>query len=549
MNSIYNDYISSIEDNQAIAIVPVKKFNLSEIYKINNVTIYPENSVNQAELNKNKYDEVFAQYETTFFNSALVVFPLNYKRKNMLGTMMPIEKNDLLNQIIGKAGDILNIFKYIYNNFDKTSKLPAPPGYLTDIFSGILLYNIKESNSDFLIDKYRATNIPLGNVLHVDIQFDKTLINKYMSIFNYNTGEIGHILKNAFRLFSNIVENNSKTNKFLLSMSLIEYLANPFEYEQMKKAKTFITSFNVKDKRAYHKMAERFKELTGLKVDGIEKGLRTNVVHIGKSLEELIDEDYKVDFLLREVQEYICNVINRLIIYYAEDWEEAIKLSEILMQKINENEDFEPDVLPTVDTLFIIDFDFLNKSLKELYQLYPQYRDRKLSVSSLFIKLSEQVDISREGYTIPLQIVYKEDEPFYNSDITQKISQLEKRGFNSHRGQFDIHATKPNIQYDEFLENILQNYLYEMNYSLNSASKFTQIILISDRNNIDQKIIEQAEASSKKIYLGRLDNYRTTSYGQSTWFDIQLLLMTLLDIQPWEEVKSNYIYHIVKDNK
>jgi len=548
MNSIYNDYKAIIKENESVAIVPVREFDLTEVYRVNDITIYPANSVNRSELNENKYDERFMPYQETFFNSALIVFPLGYRRKNIMGSLMPNEKNELLSQIIDKADDVLNAFKYIYSNFDKTSKLPAPSGYLDDIFSGVLLYHPDDKNSDFLIDKYRANSIPIGNTLHVDVQFDKALIDRYMSIFKADAGEIGNVLKNALRLYSNIVVNNNKTNRFLLSMSLIEYLANPYEFEQMKKTKTFIMPFNVKDKKSYHKMSERFKELSGLKVDGVEKGLRTNVVHMGKSLEELIDEDYKVDFLLREVQEYICNVINKLIDHYVDDWQTAINLAEELTTSINKNKNPEPDFMPTMDVLFIIDFDFFNKSIKELYQLYPQYKNRGLQIKPLFTRLSEQVDISRKGYTIPLQIIYKNDEPFCNCDVIQKISELENRGFDSDRGQFDIYATKPNIQYDKFIENLLQQYLYEMNYTLNVHSKFTQIVLISDRNDINQQILVQAERSAKKVYLGRLDNHRTTSCRLNMWFDIQLLFMGLLDIQPWEEVQDNFIYDVIENS-
>lgn len=112
------------------------------------------------------------------------------------------------------------------------------------------------------------------------------------------------------------------TNKFMQAMSLIEYLANPFEYEQMKKAKAKIVPFSSECKKSYFDICERFKYLTSLEDEtGKQIGLRTSIIHNGRSLDELLDRGYKIDLLLRELQMYICNFIKNNVLFSDKNWD------------------------------------------------------------------------------------------------------------------------------------------------------------------------------------------------------------------------------------
>lgn len=543
--SINDDY-KNIKMPYAVAIVPIKDLVITEKYSISNINLYPPNSINRRELNNNKVDFTFNDFEESFFNCTLLTFPIEHKRDNIIGTLMPNKKNSVMSEVLGKSDEIMSIFIYIYCNFDMVSNLPQHSGYIKDIYTGILIFYPELGNSDFIFEKLKTTSTLIGNGMNIDISYDKEIIDKYMSIFNDDCKEVGNIIKHSLRLFSNIIYNNNKTNKFILAMSLIEYLANPYEYTKMQKAKSFILPFSTDSKKEYHRMCERFLDLTGKKVDGVEVGLRTCIVHNGKTIEELIDSDYKVNFILREVQDYICNAINSMVLLYREEWEEVEKEVNRRYSIIENNRKETEDVKKTMDVLFFIDYRFLNNSIKEVYQLYPNHKNKKINISGLLYLIAKQVDIDRKGYTIPVQVAYDKDESIYNCLDERRISELENLGFDSDIGQFDIYAAKANITYDSYMENLLTHYLYEMNYDINETSKFAKIVLISDRNSISKSLYEFAEKSCKKIIVGRLDNKRTTTYPQCTWFDIQILLMTLLNIQPWEECNDNFIYDITQ---
>ena len=82
--SIYEDY-KNIEIERAIAIVPIKGFNISEKYTISNINIYPKGTVNREELKEGQYNFEFEKISDDFYESTLITFPITYIRKNMMG--------------------------------------------------------------------------------------------------------------------------------------------------------------------------------------------------------------------------------------------------------------------------------------------------------------------------------------------------------------------------------------------------------------------------------------------------------------------------------
>lgn len=545
INSIYDDY-KNLELGDAVAIVPVKGFNISKKYTIGEINIYPINTVNTNELRGVHINFEFENISDDFFSSVLIAFPIKHTPQNMLGTLMPSEKDRLVKSVLSKAEDVMNIFRYMYSNFDKTSNLPQRAGYINGVLSGFLICYPQCKMYTYIEEKYHISNFSLGKGLNINTTQD---FDKYSCVLKSECGEVGNILRHAFRIYSDILYMPSVTNKFMQAMSLIEYLANPFEYEKMQKVKTKIIPYSVDSKPKYHEICERFKVLTSFKnEEGKEIGLRTSIIHNGKDLNDLVKEGYKVDLLLRELQSYICNFINNIIIYYKEDWSLVQtkiddKFKEI--QNINSGYDgrFEADIA------ILIDFEFMNNAIKEVYQLYPNNRNKKFDLAKFLSLLLVQTDINREGYQIPIQFIYENDVEIYNSLENKKVSELEGLGFNSKLGEITIYTLQEQEHYQKLLENIFELYLIEQNYNINNTAKFTNLLLISDRNKIDDSIFIDLKKSCKKVILGRLDNKRTTCYDDCKWFDIQYLIMTSLEIDICEECTDDKFIFKVEDGR
>jgi hypothetical protein len=198
-------FVDDYEQEKNIVIIPVRNFDISEKYRINDITIYPSNSINRKELSEAKLDFHFSELANEFFDSALVVFPIGIHKGNPFRNFTPEEKENILNSNFSKADDILNIFKYIFCNLDKTSLLMQRSGYINNTYSGMLIYYPNLKMCDFLKDKYRVNNEFIGRGLVVNISETRELLNRYMCILKEDCNEIGNIVKQALRLYSLII--------------------------------------------------------------------------------------------------------------------------------------------------------------------------------------------------------------------------------------------------------------------------------------------------------------------------------------------------------
>lgn len=532
--------------NKLVAIVPVKSFHVEKKLIFGNTIIFPEKSLDEDEIRGWHFNLDFEEIKSDFYNSSLLTFTVEDVALNYFGVFTPSQKHDIIKKVLGSAEDIMNIFRYMNSNFDKSSNLPQRAGYIKDILCGFLLYSTEQKKSDYISGKYYSTSyiVTQGLTIYEDIHE----IDNFFKPFYSKSHEVGSIIMHALRMYSDILYMQSPTNKFMQAMSLIEYLANPFEYEQMKKAKTKIIPFSADSKSSYLKLCDRFKELTSaVDENGQQVGLRTCIVHNGKTLEDLIDKSYKIDLLLRELQSYICNFINFAINYSDQEWTVVVEKTK---EKYNEIQGINQGYTGKYesDTAIIIDADFLNLAIQEVYNLYPQYSDREIDIAKFLLLLLKQSDIERPNYQIPVQLIYSYDKKLYKCSPCLKISELEGKGFDSPLGETSIYTFATGNNHSYFLQQLLIGYLSSKNCFIDIGSKFNNIIFISDRNNIPDEIFKTAEASCKKMILGRLDNKRTTCYDACTWFDIELLIMSCIGIELYEECEDNFIFN-VEDGK
>lgn len=538
--SLYNDYKN---ESNAVAVVPVKGFKISRKYIVNKINVYPSNTINEEEIKGWHFDFTFEEIKSEFYDATLITFPMTYQKRNMIGVLKPSEKEKLITEALGIAEDVMNTFRYISSNFDKVSNLPQRAGYINDITSGFLMYYPDLGMADYIYDKYYVFNKALGEGLHIEVSQLESELNEHFMPLKLEQGEVGNILKHAFRLYSDVLYMPTATNKFMQAMSLIEYLSNPFEYENMQKVKSKIAPYSADSKKKYHEICDRFKYLTSLTENGVNIGLRTSIIHTGRTLEQMITNRYEIDLLLRELQTYICNFISGNIKYCDKEWNYVeLKIQEKYdeIQKIKSGYEGKLEA----DTAIIIDFEFLNLAIREVYQLYPDYKEVKFNIAHFILLLLQQVDIGRENYQIPVQLIYKKDVGLYNDSDERKVSQLEGLGFNSPLGEISIYTFDASGNYNTILEKFLKNYFNEFNYNVSPHGKFTRIVFISDRNNIDDEIFTKAERSCKKIVLGRLDNKVTTCYDKCAWFDVQLLIMKCLGIEDHQECTDDFIFKL-----
>jgi hypothetical protein len=127
-------------------------------------------------------------------------------------------------------------------------------------------------------------------------------------------GEVGSVVRHALFLYSQLLHTESATARFIQALSLLEYLAFPYEYRPMKKVKTVISRYVSKNEKDRHNVLRRFEELTSKINDAGEQiGFRTRIVHIGARLEDLVSHERDRIELFLELDNYIRSVVNHMI--------------------------------------------------------------------------------------------------------------------------------------------------------------------------------------------------------------------------------------------
>lgn len=540
--SLIDEY-SFLDDHMSIAVVPVKDLSITEKYVINNIHIYPKHSLDTEIIQGCIYNFDFLEIKELFYDSTIITFPIASPQTLILSSLMPSVKDKLMKSVINQTEDIINVFRYIFCNIDKSSNLPQRAGYIKENTSGFLLFSFAMKGATYISGKNYITSQTIGNGLFVDLKYMRPSIDHLFYALYQNDTLVSNIIKHAIRLYSDILYMPTSTNKFMQSMTLIDYLGNPFEFQKMQINKSKIAPFSADSHAQYNLICERFKYLTSQKDSNDNQiGLRTNIIHNGKSIDELIFDGYEIDLILKEIQLYICNFINGILDYSDQnDWtyiETKIeeKRNSILAIPTGYTGRFE------CDSVVIIDFDFFNKALQEVYQLYPQYKQEKFDIEKFLYLVLKQSDIHRPNYQIPVNFVYSENSTIYNSTKDLTLDQYEGLGFESPDGEVSIYTMHVKEKYQEFLSQTFENVISEKNYFFNDGTKYTNIVLISDYNEIPDKYFVKANNSCKTIILGRLDNKRTRCYDSCLYFDITYLIMTTLNIPLHEDCEGTFIF-------
>ena len=110
-------------------------------------------------------------------------------------------------------------------------------------------------------------------------------------------------------------------------MNLIEYIASPFAYIKMTDVKKQIARHVAKDLTEYNSILEDFKFLTSEPGSAIgpNNGLRHNIIHMGRNIEDLIGIEERAEVFSRLIS-YTAIPIHDMIRLSAEEWEAIEKL-------------------------------------------------------------------------------------------------------------------------------------------------------------------------------------------------------------------------------
>lgn len=298
-----------------IAVLPISRLATDKTLLLPyGVTIYPEGRLNLSDLQL-KNEELEELEELTgvtleVLNShPLVVLPIKLIWSSICDCGHD-EGLELIRSISERLDRVcFDLLRYIHCRlrYMADMKLPSSSGQISSnlMMSTALLINGNNNEAHFIAGAAFTHRITKGLGLF--------LTQPEWEVFPKNS-EVGMLVMRAFSLYTQMLQTQSPTSKFIQGLSLLEFLAFPHEYKPFKKVKTVISEYATKSTEERKGILDFFEKLTGKKdlKTGEEIGLRTRIIHIGGCLEDLVESVAERETLFNDLDYYIRCMINHM---------------------------------------------------------------------------------------------------------------------------------------------------------------------------------------------------------------------------------------------
>jgi hypothetical protein len=256
---------------------------------------------------------------------SLVVFPCQFDWEGFRQSSHEAHLNFIrwLSEAIEQA--CLNFVRYQSCCLEEIDDIPAHPGQVASnhMMAGALLYNggLRESRiiggAAFTHYLTRGLGLPLNQLEWDSFPQD---------------GETGQIVQHALSLYASLLESDNPTTRFMQTLSLLEFLAYPDEYQKFEKVSKVIARYVAREPIEYEQLKDRFYELTAKRDDNTNRiiGYRTRVVHMGERIETIVPTHAARTQLFMELDKYVRAVIDHMIVHSEMSFENYLKVRDTL---------------------------------------------------------------------------------------------------------------------------------------------------------------------------------------------------------------------------
>lgn len=497
-----------------IIVTPVLRLEVDEKISLGKFKIFPSGSLNFDDLTSANLCERIEKNRLLFNTSTLLI---HQQKIDISKPHSQIHDRRFISEAFQESEKVLNFIKFFYCKYFDSSTLIGSSGQREDGKNVIFVFNEKGSPFTGIKENSFLTHkITKG----VGLKIQDSSLLKSSTFFDLEFNEVGNILLHALELNSMILNANTNTQKFILIMNLIEYLGYPNSYEQFKKVKSKIICHNTDNISDYHKLAKRFQELTG----GIENqngekiiGLRTNILHIGKKIEQIIPSEKDVTKLLRELQGYVYNTIVDMFQFSDKTWEDLEQFRLNKWDSIQRNKQSKRQKDNHSDKLIVIDLNFLDTEARkwlEFYKkLHPSKNITQVFIEDLIIQICVHSRIEKSDDILTVILVSNENSDYVFAEKVVKL-QLQERDFFSFDVndifKFDIQVKKVATDQDKY--NYITKLLDEVSKEGNTfadkiSGKINGYYICADNKKLFDFLDEFKER--KHLQLIRLNKWDT----------------------------------------
>ncbi|MQP30196.1 hypothetical protein GEO21_22180 [Sphingobacterium faecium] len=490
MHNILTD-LPGVEDRAFYYILPIERLSIEEKISIGDVVIYPRGTVNIDQLlasnlslddRKSQIDKLKENTIICFRSKSPVEFSAD-----------PGNNFNLLTFAINYATPILDYIIFTFCDITDSKYLPGRAGQISSGETLLLIFDDLGSPFTRIIsEKVHTNTITYGKGLTIkkELQLDPYPLS------TSDINEAGNIAKHCLRKYTQILESNSDTEKFIQIMMLFEFIASPNEYEKFQNVKSKIISHIAQNIQQIHEISNEFKYYSS---GDSTNGLRTQIFHTGKRIEELLTKDELKNIFIK-LHKYIALCIKDLIINYNKNWAE---IENIRTEKREKAEKNKIKIIEDnySETLVVIDADFLGLCIQNDQEFYKKiYPDRKL----------DNIQLGKLCYEILLNTrLIETDKIFtfviFHSQIYNSFPFVKETFKEMNEKKLEVE----NLTFEFYTINTetTENLFHSINYLLESLNQNRKTIV--DRASIIKKVIFCADNPSYKEVLKTMNSNGT----------------------------------------
>ena len=337
---IKGDVLSGFQlflDNGAnLVIMPIARVNVDRVFVFPGaITFYPEGvaDIDTLNLTPNRLDttslsEICAAASGITSNvlkkHPLVIFPCRFDWQVFRITSHKWHL-DFIRQV---SEDIdrrcLNLLRYKFCRLEPIDNLPAHAGQVASnpMMAGALVYSSEMQEARIIGGAAFTHYLTRG----LGLSLQQLEWGEFP-----RDGEVGNIVNHALSLYAALLESDNHTSRFIQATSLLEFLAQPYAYLKFKEVKKVIARYVARDHAEYQTILDRFEELTSKKTDTDQDiGYRTNVVHMGKRIENLVPDHQALSQLFLELDGYIRPMIDHMISHSEMSFDDYLNVRNLL---------------------------------------------------------------------------------------------------------------------------------------------------------------------------------------------------------------------------
>lgn len=517
MQNILVDFPNK-ENDEYLYILPIERFSISYKLKVENVVIYPSGMVDIDELfklqvsledNSSKINKLKESTLIAFLAKSQVEYPAQ-----------GINNLTLLNYAVTYTTPILDFIIFNYCNINNNSSLPSRVGQIETGESILLMFNeFYFIHTRIICERINTNTITLGNGLVINDE--PNLLNAF-PLLNNDINEIGNVAIHALRMYTQILESNSNTEKFIQLMLIFEFIASPNKYEKFQNVKAKIISHIAKNNHQIHEISKDFKYYSS---GNNGDGLRTQIFHKGKKIEQLMDENKQKE-LFKKLHKYIFTCITDLLNNYNKNWE----FIEEFRTRKREDAEKNKSIISTDNyssTIVLIDGDFLSRAIiqrqKWYSELYPQKELNTINLATLCSEILLNTRKWKKGEIFGFLIFYSKISkfPFVNETFNDMNDKAIKLGATEFEFRVFQHETKAKLLADV---NSMINDLNKDRKITDICSVFENIVFCGDNKNYENSLIEVKKKGTKDIVLIRSTHDTEMKKVNTSYFPVGYLI-------------------------